>query len=130
MNQALANYRKTMVNTASPLENVIAVQERCLQHLATLARSIEENTPDKQVSLQKAMDIIQALDQELNFSQGDIPLHLHTLYECMLAQLAQANLANDPSPVKLCELWLGDLLATWRAIQRQAQSGTVASPQA
>lgn len=120
MNQAIAHYRKMMANTASPLENIIAVQDRCLQHMAALARSIEEkNAADKQVYLQKAMDIIQALDQELDFSYGDIPANLHTMYECMLAQLAQANLNNDSTPVRLAAGWMGELLASWREVQKK-----------
>ncbi|NUM36823.1 MAG: flagellar export chaperone FliS [Candidatus Brocadiae bacterium] len=123
MNPALNSYKKTMVETSSPLENVILLHERCLQHLNHLQKSIQENNVmEKVAALQKAMDIISGLDGELDYSQGEIANNLHTLYECMIAQLTQANIKNDIVPVELTKKIIFELKDTWRQIQKKMQN--------
>ncbi len=122
MNPALNSYKKMMVETSSPLENVILLHDRCMQHLTNLHKSIETNNiSEKAVYLQKAMDIISGLDSELDFSQGEIANHLHTLYECMIAQLAQANIKNEVTPVEFTKKMIAELRDTWRQLQKRTQ---------
>lgn len=119
MNPALKHYQKTMVQTSSPLENIILLNERCLSYLTRLQESIERKCiADKVTYMDKVMDIIITLDSCLDFSQGEIAENLHKCYQCMLAQISQANIKNDVAPLELTKKWLTELLDTWKAIAK------------
>ena len=117
MNRAWQSYQKTALQTSSPLETIILLYEKCLGHLAKLKIAISSgNLGEKSVYLGKAMDIVVALDGNLDFEQEAIAAQLHDCYQCILAQLSQANIKNDTAPIELAEKWLADLLATWKQL--------------
>ena len=124
MTSPIASYKKTMAQTASPLENVIALHEKCLVQLNRLRHSIQDGqVSTKAESLHKAVEIITVLDGELDLNQEEIALPLHLLYQAMLAQLTEANLKSTVVNVDHTITWLTELLETWREIQRETKSG-------
>lgn len=128
MNPAIASYQKNMVQTSSPVENIILLHEKCIQHLIYFRKSLEEkNLVQKAVHLKKAMDIIVALDDELDFSQGEIPAQLHILYQCMLAQLSQSNIKNEIDPVAVTDSLISGLLDVWRKINKDSKADATLS---
>ena len=117
MNRAWQSYQKTTLQTSSSLETIILLYEKCLGHLAKLRAAISSGQiAEKSLYLRKAMDIVIALDGNLDFEQEEIAAQLHDSYQCILAQLSQANIRNDSAPVELAEKWLADLLATWKQL--------------
>ena len=120
MRNAINSYQKIQVNTSSPLQNIITLYEQCLRHLERLRKHItEKDLAKKHTALQKSMDIIIALDSNLDMTMGEIPKSLHSVYQILLSHLTQANIKNDVKPVELAEELLTELLDTWKDIQKR-----------
>ena len=75
-----------MVETASPVRNIVALYEKCLLHLTRARKSLAAGQP------------------------------LHESYQMILAQLSLANSGNSPEALGLAEKWLAGLLEAWQGI--------------
>jgi len=117
MKQPGPQYLKTMVETASPVRNIIALYEKCLFHLGSGRKSlVAGDIALKAENLRKAMDILFYLDNALDFSESEAAQPLHDSYQMILAQLSLANSGNSPESLDLAEKWLAGLLKAWQGI--------------
>lgn len=117
MNRAIDQYQKVMLNTSSPLENIILLYEKCLRHLKQAHNSIElGEAAERQTALSKAIDIIMALDNALDLNAGEIAHNLHNIYLSMIFQLALANSKNQIEPLAAVQKLLAELLDGWKQI--------------
>lgn len=108
-------YLKTMVETASPVGNVIVLYEKCLFHLRSARESlVAGDIVRKAESLRKAMDILFYLDNALDAVESDAAYSLHQSYQMLLAQLSLANSKNSSKSLQLAEKWLAALLEAWQ----------------
>lgn len=122
-------YLKTMVETASPERNIIALYERCLFHLASARASLSGGEiAAKAESLRKAMDILFYLDTILDPGEPEAAQLLHESYQTILAQLSRANSGNSREALTLAEKWLSGLLEAWQSVasggEKQGHSTT------
>ncbi|MCG2822297.1 MAG: flagellar export chaperone FliS [Desulfurivibrionaceae bacterium] len=117
MKQPGPQYLKTMVETASPVRNIVALYEKCLLHLTSARKSLAAGEiACKAESLRKAMDILFYLDKALDGAEPEAAQPLHASYQMILAQLSVANSENSPEALGLAEKWLAGLLEAWQGI--------------
>ncbi len=117
MKQPGPQYLKTMVETASPVGNIIALYEKCLFHLVGARKSLAAgDIALKAESLRKAMDILFYLDNALDGAEPEAARSLHRSYQMILAQLSLANSEKSQDALDLAEKWLAGLLAAWQGI--------------
>jgi flagellar biosynthetic protein FliS len=117
MKQPGPQYLKIMVETASPVRNIIALYEKCLVHLGNAREGlVAGDVAAKAESLRKAMDILFYLDSALDASEPEAAQPLHESYQMILAQLSLANSENSRHALGLAEKWLAGLLEAWQGI--------------
>lgn len=117
MKQPGPQYLKTMVETASPVRNIVALYEKCLLHLTGARKSLAAGEiAGKAESLRKAMDILLYLDNALDAAEPEAAQPLHESYRMILAQLSLANSGNSPEALGLAEKWLTGLLEAWQGV--------------
>ncbi len=117
MKQPGPQYLKTMVETASPVRNIIALYEKCLFHLGSARKNLAAgDIASKAESLRKAMDILFYLDNALDANKPEAAQPLHDSYQMVLAQLSLANSENSAAALDLAEKWLVGLLEAWQGI--------------
>ncbi|HIJ89644.1 MAG: flagellar protein FliS [Desulfobulbaceae bacterium] len=110
-------YLKIMVETASPVRNIIALYEKCLSHLRSARKSLAAGEIAlKSESLCKAMDILFYLDNTLDSAEPKTAQSLHRSYQVILAQLSLANSGNSLEALGQAEKWLVGLLRAWQGI--------------
>lgn len=106
-------YRQDYVTTASPVDLIIMLYEGCIKQLKLAKIHMESKELDRvSECCERAEDIILELVRSLNLS---IPIseNLLELYQFMVDEIVQANLAKDTErldPViemlsSLCEAW-------------------------
>jgi len=121
-NQPGPQYLKTMVETATPVRNLIALYEKCLFHLKRAQESLASgDIALKAESLCKAMDILYYLDNTLDVAEPEASQSLHDSYQMILAQLSLANSENSQQAMKLAEKWLVVLREAWQGIAPGAE---------
>ena len=117
MKQPGPQYLKTMVETASPVRNIIALYEKCLSHLVTARESLASGDIALKVeSLRKAMDILFYLDSALDATEPEAAQPLHDSYQMILAQLSLTNSENSSEALDQAEKWLAGLLEAWQGV--------------
>ncbi|BBM84996.1 flagellar export chaperone FliS [Candidatus Uabimicrobium amorphum] len=119
MYSGINQYKKIIVNTSSPVENIILLYKKSIQSLILAEQKlINEDYSAKGQAILKTIDIINLLNSNLDFSQGDVAKRLHEAYEIILAHLTKANTHNDLDSLRNAQKWLKDLLETWQQIAR------------
>ena len=117
MKQPGPQYLKIMVETGSPVHNIIALYEKCLFHLGSARKNLAAgDVALKAESLRKAMDILFYLDNALDPGEVEAAQPLHDSYQMILAQLSLANSGNSLEALDLAEKWLAGLLVAWQGI--------------
>lgn len=117
MKQPGPQYLKTMVETASPVRNIIVLYEKCLFHLGDARKSLATgDIASKAESLRKAMDILFYLDNALDVAEPKAAWSLHDSYQMILTQLSLANSKNSQEALCLAEKWLAGLLEAWQGV--------------
>lgn len=108
-------YQRNQVLTASPKKLVTLLLEGCIKNLKLAELYIEENNiSEANHALIKAQDIIQELNNTLDFEAGgEVALNLHSVYDYVLNELIQANIHKSVTIVKTCRGLIEDLNATW-----------------
>ena len=129
MKQPGPQYLKTMVETASPVRNIIALYEKCLRHLGDARKSLAAgDIALKAESLRKAMDILFYLDNALDGAEPEAAQSLRDSYQMVLAQLSLANSGNSKEALDLAEKWLAGLLEAWQGIAPGGGNQSQAEP--
>ncbi len=95
-------YIKTDVATASPVKQIVMLYDRAILALKGAIEDIKNNNIKSKVNnIQKATDIILALNTSLDMEKGkEIAQNLRDLYEFSYQQILLAHAKND---IKLLE---------------------------
>ncbi|MEZ4483765.1 MAG: flagellar export chaperone FliS [Syntrophotaleaceae bacterium] len=116
MNAYLNQYQSTQVDTASREQILIMLYDGAIRFTRQAIHAMENGDRNgKMVGIQKAMAIIAEFRNTLDHKiGGEIAANLDALYAFMIQSLTQANLKNDPQPLKVVDDLLSDLRATWK----------------
>lgn len=126
MKSQAQQYLKTMVETCAPVENIIALYEKCLLHLATVRTGIAGG--DVSVwseALHRAMDILCYLEASLDAGHREAE-PLQRSYRMILARLGLVSANGSLEDVALAEHWLEGMLAAWREAGHHSHGGRAA----
>lgn len=133
-NAYIDQYRKTAVNSASPLQLVIMLYDGALRFLhAGKEAMIRKDLYGQNTNLQKAQRIVAELMSSLNMDQGgEVAQNLLALYTFVYNRLIEANINDKPDYIDQCDKILRDLRESWvqiEAEQRQPAMESVGSIQ-
>ncbi|GMV38132.1 MAG: hypothetical protein AMXMBFR61_26400 [Fimbriimonadales bacterium] len=117
----LAAYRKTAVETASPLDLILMLYDGALRFLERGRAAMERRDLDQQnESLTRAQAILTELTVCLDMEQGgEVAANLLGLYGYMSNRLVEANVNDDPNAVQEVARLLGELRESWAILAAQ-----------
>ncbi|MEP0765949.1 MAG: flagellar export chaperone FliS [Fimbriimonadia bacterium] len=117
----LAAYRKTAVETASPLDLILMLYDGALRFLERGRAAMERRDLSEQnESLTRAQAILTELAVCLNMEQGgEVAANLLGLYGYMSNRLVEANVSDDPKAVQEVARLLGELRESWATLAAQ-----------
>ena len=117
-NYALNQYQKTQVTTVDSGKVVVLLYEGAINFLRKSQEGIVEKDIEKRHNnLMRALDIIDELNNSLNFSEGgEIAISLRTLYDFMYGHLTSANIKNDPQMIQEAVSMLSSLKDAWEEV--------------
>ncbi len=124
----LQEYRKQVVNGASPLQLVIMLYDGALRFMDAGRRAMAAGDIETQnTSLQKAQKIVLELASCLDMGQGgEIAENLFALYTYCYNQLVAANIEDKPEYIDQATRVLTDLRESWVQIEASLQPMEVA----
>ena len=99
--RGLASYRRTEVQSRTPLELVTMLYDGALRFMAVAREAIERNDiPARRDALNRTMAIVSELQSALNLQAGgEVAVDLDRLYEYASVRLLDAAMQNDTAPV-------------------------------
>ncbi len=111
-------YLKTDVSTATPVKQIVMLYERAIIALKQAIEDIKKNDIKSKVNnIQKATDIILALDSSLDMEKGgEIAQNLRELYQFSYQQILLAHAKNDIKLLKDIIEILETLKSGWEEI--------------
>ncbi|HBG17376.1 MAG TPA: flagellar export chaperone FliS [Firmicutes bacterium] len=125
-NNPYKRYRQTQVETAGPLELIIMLYEGAIRFCNQAKLAIEEkNLNQANQMLQRAQDIIDELNINLNMEAGEIAVNLRSLYQFISTKLVEANIKKDLTLLNQMIALLTDLRSSW--VELQSSQKQVAS---
>jgi len=97
----LATYRRTEVQSRTPLELVTMLYDGALRFMAVAREAIErKDIPARRDALNRTMAIVSELQSALNLQAGgDVAIELDRLYEYASVRLLDAAMKNDVAPI-------------------------------
>jgi flagellar protein FliS len=119
-----AAYRRGTVMAASPAELVVLLYDGARRFLRQGAVAMGEGEIERaHNTLRFGERIISHLDATLDFQQGDVAQHLHSVYRFCLSHLNTARMRQDPAMVEEVIDLLGELRDAWSEIAAEAERG-------
>src|ERR1700733_948532 len=119
-----AAYRRGTVMAASPAELVVLLYDGPRRFLRQGAVAMGEGEVERaHNTLRFGERIINHLDATLDFQQGDIAQHLHSVYRFCLSHLNTARMRQEPAMVEEVIDLLGELRDAWSEIAAEAERG-------
>jgi len=117
-NHALNQYQKTQVTTVDSGKVVVLLYEGTIKFLRKSQEGIVEKDIEKRHNnLMRALDIIDELNNSLNFSQGgEIARSLNALYLFMRGHLTEANINNNSHMIEEVLNMLSSLKGAWEEV--------------
>lgn len=114
-NSNLEQYRKTAVNSASPLQLVIMLYDGAIKQMNAGKRAmLQENVFEQNNCLVKAQKIIAELISCLDMQQGgEISQNLLALYSFCYNKLVESNVEDDPNLIDQVIVVLSNLRSGW-----------------
>lgn len=107
-------YRRGAVLAASREQLVVMLYDGARRFLRQGAIAMRAGEIERaHNALRRAELIIGYLDSALDFEQGDVADHLHSIYAFSLIHLNRARIEQDPSKVEEVSEMLGDLRDAW-----------------
>lgn len=99
--RGLASYRRTEVQSRTPLELVTMLYDGALRFMAVAREAIErKDIPARRDALNRTMAIVSELQSALNLQAGgEVAVDLDRLYEYASVRLLDAAMQNDTAPV-------------------------------
>jgi flagellar secretion chaperone FliS len=121
-------YRKTAVNTASPLELVVMLYDGALRFVeAGKAAMARKDIEAQNSNIQKAQKIVTELTSCLDMQRGgEIATNLFSIYNFVHAQLVDANIHDRPELLDSVKSLLTELREAWITIKDQVPAGASA----
>ena len=118
-------YHKTAVETASKEKILLMLYESGIRYLKkSLAAMEQKNWAEKGIALGKAQDIINELQNSLNFEVGgDLARQLEGLYLHMFQETTKANIENDPKKIAHCIKIMETLYSGWKEAVEKLKAG-------
>jgi flagellar secretion chaperone FliS len=122
-------YISAQVATSDRVDLVIALYEVALASVAQAMKAVETgDTRKRGEAIRKASDIILVLCESLDHTQAAaLPGQLFSLYNFHLAQLLEANRANDLEPLQAVKSSLSILLSGWQEAARSPEAAEMRS---
>jgi flagellar protein FliS len=110
-------YRREAVLAASRGQLVVMLYDGARRFLRQAAAAMRAREIERShTTLRRAELIVGHLDGTLDFEQGDIAQHLHSLYVFCLRHLNEGRMDLDPDKLdEVCEL-LGELRDAWAQV--------------
>jgi flagellar secretion chaperone FliS len=125
----LAAYRSVQVISSNPVSQVALLYEGAIRfatkHLIALEKHDIEGA--HQASL-RSQEIVGALQEMLDLSQGDIARNLDSIYTFILGRLVAGNVSKSPKPTEEAISLLRELHDAWQAIAGAQGDGRNARP--
>jgi flagellar protein FliS len=119
-----AAYRRGTVMAATPAELVVLLYDGARRFLRQGAVAMGEGEVERaHTTLRFGERIISHLDGTLDFQQGEIAQHLHSIYRFCLSHLNVARMSQDPAVVEQVIELLGELRDAWSEIAAEAERG-------
>lgn len=117
-NNPYKRYRQTQVQTAGPLELIVMMYDGVIRFCNQAETAIEaRNYVQANRMLQRAQDIIDELNINLNMGAGEIAVNLRDLYEFINNKLVEANIKKDRTLLKQMIDLLAELRSSWVELQ-------------
>ena len=118
-NNPYQRYRQTQVETAGPLELIIMMYDGAIRFCNMAKTAIEERDfSQANKMLQRAEDIIDELNINLNMEAGEIAVNLRSLYQFISSKLVEANIKKDLHLLRQMVELLADLRGSWAQLQQ------------
>ena len=122
ISSALKSYRQIgaheAVSGVSPHRLIQLLLQGALQYVASSKGYMLRNDNQKGVLIGRAISILEALRQSLNFSAGgEIAENLNKIYEYCQLRLLRANVDNDPNLLDEVINLLRGIKSGWDAIE-------------
>jgi flagellar secretion chaperone FliS len=112
-----AAYRRGEVLAATPGQLVVLLYDGARRFLRQGALAMGDGQIERaHNALRRAERIIGHLDATLDFDQGDLPLHLHAIYQFCLKHLNAARLDQDAGKIEEVGEMLGELREAWSEV--------------
>jgi flagellar protein FliS len=119
-----AAYRRGTVMAATPVELVVLLYDGARRFLRQAAVAMGEGEIERaHNTLRFGERIVGHLDGTLDFQQGDVAQHLHSIYRFCLSHLNTARMRQDPAMVEEVIELLGELREAWSEIAAEAERG-------
>ncbi len=110
-------YRRGAVLAASREQLVVMLYDGARRFLRQGAIAMRAGEVERaHNALRRAELIIGHLDSALDFDQGDVADHLHSIYAFCLVHLNRARIGQDAGKVEEVSELLGDLREAWMQI--------------
>lgn len=115
---AASSYRQTRVMSSTPVELIVMLHERLLADLKGAAIAIRtEHFEAKAARVQSATDVLFELMASLDRQRGgEVSDRLAALYSYMIARIADASRALDPTPLDEVANHVESLLSAWAEV--------------
>lgn len=120
--RAVALYRQTQIEQASPVQLIVMLYDRAILHLHNAqGHARASRMGEKGAAIGAAVDIIAELQAVLDVERGgEIARKLNALYTYMLERLTEANYRNDPAGMDEVARLLAELREGWRGLAEPA----------
>ena len=127
MNEAIKQYQRTQVLTASEVQLIVLLYDGVLQSLELAREGILRNDyRDKARFLGRAIAIVSELSNVLDMERGkEIAASLRRLYDYMLEEFTQANLRHDVKHLDGPIRCLTTLRDAWQTLAQQGAMAAV-----
>lgn len=121
---AYAQMQHVSVYAGSPIDNLIAMYERTIEHIRSAKSKLQaEDFGNAGLSIEKALRIIHE-GLQICLTPGDkVSEQLMSLYVWSSDQLIKANIEKSTDGLDEAEKTLGALLGTWKELRAQKQAG-------
>ena len=119
-----AAYRRGTVLAATPGQLVVLLYDGARRFLRQAAIAMSDGEVERaHTTLRHGERIISHLDATLDFEQGDIAQHLHSIYLFCLRDLHAARIRQDPSKIEAVSELLGELREAWSQVVAEVERG-------
>ncbi len=121
--QAQNHYQQMEIKTADPFELILIIYRGALKNLTEALEHMEAGRIEQRVgAINKSVELIAELKSSLDFEQGKhIARSLDQLYTYMLKRLTEANLRQDPEPLREVIKLMRTLESAWAEARANLQ---------